>query len=545
MLECHAASFIGTAMPLGARTTAYVRYAWSLRSFLREPVMPACGREVIRRRLASRVDSFLTQMRKTVYDNPTSPYLPLLRFAGCEYGDLERLVRSAGLEPALQQLFRAGVYLSVEEFKGKKEVVRGSRTFPLNPRALNNPLLPGGVQASSSGSRSAGTVTTLNLDRSAYHSCCTAVAFEAHGMLGRPTLLWMPILPSAAGLTILLQLCKMGATPIRWFSPVAAASIRPSLVKRLATLYVVRAGRLFGSPIPSPEFVSGEQLPRVADALGEALSRGQGCVVACSPSSAVRLARFARGARMDISAVTFMTSGEPLTPAKSTEVQRAGADALNLYAFAEGGVVGLGCAGAKAECDDVHLLEGSQAVIQRRRDVPFGGGKVDAFLFTTLHERTAKILLNVESGDFGVSEVRHCGCGLEEAGLTRHLHSIRSFDKLTGEGMTFVGTDLVRVIEETLPARFGGSPTDYQMLETEDAAGRTRVDVLVSPDVGDVDEDEVVRLVLSELGRGGETNRMMAEVWRQGGVLRVRRERPHLTAGGKLLSLHIVKERIG
>jgi len=248
---------------------------------------------------------------------------------------------------------------------------------------------------------------------------------------------------------------------------------------------------------------------------------------------------------MDLSAVTFMTSGEPLTAAKSAEVRRAGADALNLYALAEAGVVGLGCAGAKAECDDVHLLEGSQAVIQRRRDVAFGGGKVDAFLFTTLHERTAKILRNVESGDFGVSEVRHCGCGLEEVGLTRHLHRIRSFDKLTGEGMTFVGTDLVRVIEETLPARFGGSPTDYQMLETEDAAGRTRVDVLVSPDVGEVDEDEVVHLVLSELSRGGETNRMMAEVWRQGGVLRVRRERPRLTAGGKLLSLHIVKERTG
>jgi len=532
-------------MSLGTRTAAYVRYAWSLRSFLREPVTPAFGREVIRRRLDGRPGSFLALMRQTVYGNPASPYLPLLRFAGCEYGDLERLVLTGGLEPSLQRLYEAGVYVSVEEVKGKTEVVRGNRAFTFSPQAFNNPLLPGGVQASSSGSRSTGTVTTLNLDRSAYHSCCIAVAFSAHGMLGRPTLLWMPILPSAAGLAILVQLCKMGATPLRWFSPVAAAAIRPSLVKRLATLYIIHAGRLFGSPIPSPEFVNGEQLPRVADALGEALSGGQGCVVACSPSSAARLARFAIDAHMDLSAVTFMTSGEPLTPAKWAEVRLAGADALNLYAFAEGGVVGLGCAGAKPECDDVHLLEGSQAVIQRKRGVAFGGGQVDAFLFTTLHERTAKILLNVESGDFGVSEVRHCGCGLEAAGLTRHLHSIRSFDKLTGEGMTFVGTDLVRVIEETLPARFGGSPTDYQMLETEDAAGRTRIDVLVSPDVGAVDEDEVSRLVLSELSRGGETNRMMAEVWRQGGVLRVRRERPRITAGGKLLSLHIVKERAG
>ena len=205
-------------------------------------------------------------------------------------------------------------------------------------------------------------------------------------------------------------------------------------------------------------------------------------------------------------------------------------------------IIGLGCAGAKSECDDMHLLEGSQAVIQRRRDVAFGGGQVDALLFTSLHERAAKILLNVESGDFGVHEVRNCGCGLEEAGLCRHLHSIRSFDKLTGEGMTFVGTDLVRIIEQVLPARFGGSPTDYQMLETEDAASRTRVDILVSPRVGHVDADEVIRVILAELSRGSDTNRMMAEVWRQGDVLRLRREEPRLTSGGKLLSLHILKE---
>jgi len=529
-------------MSFGIRTAAYVRYAWNLRSFLQDPVTPELGREVIRRRLDNRVDSFLTQMRRNVYGYPASPYLPLLRFAGCEYGDLERMVRGSGLEPTLQQLLEAGVYLSVEEFKGKEEVVRGGRTFSFNRAALNTPLLPGGVQASSSGSRSAGTVTTLSLDRTAYHAACSAVAFAAHGMLGRPTLLWMPVLPSAAGLTMLLQLCKIGAPPERWFSPVAAASVRPLLVKRLATLYVVHAGRLFGTPVPSPEFVSAEQVNLVADCLKQVLLRGRGCVISCSPSSASRLSRFAREAQMDLSGVTFLTGGEPLTAAKMEEVGKAGADAMNLYAFAEGGVVGLGCAGTKSACDDIHLLEGTQAVIQRRREIAFGGGQVDALLFTSLHERAAKILLNVESGDYGVLETRECGCGLADAGLKRHIHGLRSFDKLTGEGMTFVGTDLVRIIEEVLPARFGGAPTDYQMLETEDAAGGTRVDILVSPRVGEVDDDEAIRLVLSELSRGGETNRLMAEVWRQGGVLRVRREQPHLTAGGKLLSLHIVRE---
>jgi hypothetical protein len=105
--------------------------------------------------------------------------------------------------------------------------------------------------------------------------------------------------------------------------------------------------------------------------------------------------------------------------------------------------------------------------------------------------------------------------------------------------MTFVGTDIVRIIEEVLPARFGGVSTDYQMVELEDAGGQTRLDVIVGPDVGVVDEAQVVDLVLDELSKGSDTNRMMAAVWRERQVLRVRRESPHLTSGGKLLSLHI------
>ena len=126
--------------------------------------------------------------------------------------------------------------------------------------------------------------------------------------------------------------------------------------------------------------------------------------------------------------------------------------------------------------------------------------------------------------------------------MTQHLHTIRSFDKLTGEGMSFVGTDIVRIIEEVLPSKFGGASTDYQMLEYENAAGLTRLDVVVSPSIGEVDDGEVVSLVLAELARGGDTNRMMAEVWRQGRILRVRREQPYVTPAGKQLSLHILRQ---
>ena len=54
---------------------------------------------------------------------------------------------------------------------------------------------------------------------------------------------------------------------------------------------------------------------------------------------------------------------------------------------------------------------------------------------------------------------------------------------MTGEGMTLIGTDMVRILEEDLPRRFGGSPLDYQLMEEEDERGFTRLSLVVSPDV--------------------------------------------------------------
>jgi len=522
--------------------SAYARYAWSLRAFLREPATPARGREIIRETLNNRDSAFLRLVRRAVYGNPSSPYLALLRYAGCDYVDLERAVHTDGLEPALRRLHAEGVYLTQEEFKGRRPVVRGGRALPFDAAGLNDPLVTGGVRVSSSGSRGPRTSTMLRLDRVAFVSQCHAVVFLAHGLVDRPTLLWMPGMPSGAGLTHLLQLTKMGVPPLRWFSPAGAGAVRPSLSKRLAALYIVHAGRLFGANMPSPEYVSGEQVQVVLAALRQVLALGRGCVVSCSPSAAARLCQASQAPGIDLRQVTFVVGGEALTPAKAEEILRVGAGVVNVYASSEVGIIGFGCAGGKAACDDVHLQQGTLAVITHRRDTPFGGGPVDAFLFTSVMDRPARILLNVESGDYGILETRECGCELGSLGLTQHLHSIRSFDKLTGWGMTFVGTNLVYIVERELPARFGGASTDYQMVETEEAGGRTRLDILVSPDVGPVDEDEVVNLVLAELSKGGDTNRMMAEVWRQGGVLRVKRERPRLTEGGKQLPLQMAHD---
>lgn len=113
--------------------------------------------------------------------------------------------------------------------------------------------------------------------------------------------------------------------------------------------------------------------------------------------------------------------------------------------------------------------------------------------------------------------------------------TIRSFDKLTGVGMTFVGADLHEVLEGILPERFGGTAVDYQIVERQDARGLPRYHLLASPEIGPIDERRLCETFLEELGKRWSAYRWMGEVWSRAGVLEVRRERPLTTGGGKAL----------
>jgi hypothetical protein len=529
-------------MSLLEQAAAYRRLAWGLKGFLREPLTLEQSRQIIRRGLQNREQSLLVMVKKAIYDNQASPYLRLLELAGCEYADFEKMVCSDGIEPALHRLREAGVYLSYEEFKGKKEVVRGGKVFRFEEGDFDNPFLIPHFEARGSASRSAGTRIVMDLDRCQYRAIHNAVAFDAYGVWGQPVLVWMPILPSVLGLIWLLWLAKMGNPPLRWFSPVEAGRVKPSPVKRLGTYYTVYASRLFGTAFPRPEYVSLDEADKIAGCMAEVLKRGQGCILGSYTNSAIRVCQAARERKLDISGATFAVEGEPLTESKLKEIRAVGAEAIIDYGAAEAGIVGFGCA-SPAAVDDMHLLKDSQALIQHRRETLFGGASVDALLFTSLLAKAPKVLLNVELGDYGVIETRQCGCKLGELGLTEHVYDIRSFDKLTGEGMSFTGTDLVRIMEEVLPARFGGTSIDYQMMEEEDEQGYTRLSIIVSPGVGEIDEAELVRTVLAELSKGKDTQRMMAEMWAQAEIIRVRRMQPFVTAAGKLLPLHIQRGR--
>jgi hypothetical protein len=109
--------------------------------------------------------------------------------------------------------------------------------------------------------------------------------------------------------------------------------------------------------------------------------------------------------------------------------------------------------------------------------------------------------------------------------------------------MTFLGHDLIRLVEEVLPARFGGGPTDYQFVEVE-RDGLPRVDLLVSPRLGPLDEPAVAAAVLAFLDHiPGAAQTDFGDRWRQGGTLAIRRAEPLHTAASKVLALHVARPR--
>lgn len=527
-------------MSIVDQTRMYLRFAFGLRGFLRDPINAEWSWEVTRHRLAHREKNLLTVAKKCIYENERSPYLKLLRLAGCEYGDFEKMVCSDGIECALHKIREEGVYITIEEFKGRQEVARGGQVFRFRESDFDNPCQAGHLEASSGASRSAGTRTIYDLEHlSETFAAHMILRLDAYDSLDFPIAMWLPIMPGA-GPVALLAYAKGGIKLTKWFSPVEKRGLKPSLKNRMGTGYVIHAGRIFGAKLPGPEYVALDDAWMVAEWMADTIKNQRKCCLATYVSAAVRISQAARENDLDLTGAMFSVSSEPFTEAKRKEIEASGASVHPMYAFMEAGIVGLGCANPDV-ADDTHLLGDSFALTQHRREVPHAEVAVDAYLFSTLLLSAPKVLLNVESGDYGTIDTRSCGCKLEKIGLTTHIHSISGFDKLTGEGMSFLSTDLVRIIEEVLPARFGGISTNYQMMEEEDEMGFTRMSIVISPELGELDEAEVIQTVLAELGRGMDSQRMMAQVWSQARTLRVKRMRPIATARGKLLPLHIQK----
>jgi hypothetical protein len=512
------------------------RFLRAVPAFLRDPVSSREARTIQEERMRNRESAFLAGVRNGIYGHPRSPYRQLLESVGCERGDIERLVDQEGVEGALRSLSGRGVYLTVSEFKGRKAIRRGSTLIDSGPDLLRNPAAAFHFPIRSGGSRSPGTPVLIDLAFVRGCAVSTRLLLDAWGDSGWEKAVW-----ETAGAGARFRLLKYSAAcspPSRWFSQVDPAA--PGLgAMFLWSERAMRWGsRVAGVPLPRAELARVEDPLPVALWIREVLRGGGTPYLFTFPSSAVRLCSVAVERGIDLTGARLLLGGEPITEARLSAIRRAGAWGLPRYGSMECGPVGYGCL-APTGADDVHLLRDMNAVIQPPDDASSDMLPPDALLVTSLHPRAPFTLLNVSMGDQAMMERRSCGCELEGLGYGVHLREIRSFEKLTGEGITLLGTDVIAVLEEVLPARFGGAPGDYQLVEEERDDGRPRLRLLVHPGVGEVDEAAVADVFLGAIGSGSEGQRMMEKVWRDAGLLHVERRAPEPTGAGKLLHLRV------
>jgi hypothetical protein len=527
-------------MSLISGISKYMRLASEMRVYLHNPISLEQSYQRISERLHNRENNFLSLINKGIYQNPRSPFLPLLKYAGCEFGEIESSVNRKGIEKTLEDLLAAGVYLSWEEFKGKQDVIRGGKHFQFKERDFDNPFLSNYYKVRSSGTRSAGTRTTFDLDFTLEKSYYRHIIAEAYNLQDTPMAFWMPILPSAAGLSGALQTIKTGRSILKWWTPVSERQVKASFRDKIALRYVVFGSRLWGVKIPWPRYVGMDNALIVAHWMADNKKRFGNCTLRTGTSLAVMVCKAAMENDLDINGNSFQVGGEPLTEAKLKHIQKAGARIITTYHISEIGFIGCGCP-ASATTDDTHFFHDSTALILRRRKIPYTDMEIQAFVYSSLLPSSPKILLNVENDDYGELGIKQCGCIFEKLGLTQHMSQIRSFSKFTGRGMTIAGTEMLNILEKILPERFGGSPSDYQLQEVEDRQSQTRLILVISPQVGDVNESEIIKTVLAEMQKGVHGGKLASGIWAQAQAIQIKRSNPIATIG-KILPLYLIKK---
>jgi len=507
------------------------RFTLNVKPFLREKISIEEAQAAIRERMQVRERSFVEMLSRAVFANRRSPYRKLFEAAGCELADVEKLARSEGIEGALRKLSTAGIYVSFDELKGRRAAVRGSQRFHFRENDFNNSLIGGHYQASSGGSGGRPSRITIDLDYLADRAPLWAVWFAVHGLLSSSLVF---LTPFHHGMVNLQLICaRFGNRFVKWFATASGGS----LPYRITSNYLHGLMQWAGG-FPSPEFIAAADFGRVVEFLGRLQRAGMRPAVNCSPSQAIRVCAASQSRGESLRGTTFLLGYEPLTPARRETIEASGAAVAMTYGFSEGGTVGQQCS-HPTHADDVHIASDAFAVVSRRREVK--SETVEALALTALRLTSPKVLLNAEIGDQAIIETRRCGCPFDELGYFDHLHTIRSFEKLTGLGVTFAGADLFHLLEEKLPKKFGGSATDYQLVEEQDHRGFPRYSLIVSPEVGSIDEQALVSAFLDGLAGMARSYPVMVNAWTEAHLVKVIRRHPLPTAAGKIFPFRTLK----
>jgi hypothetical protein len=258
----------------------------------------------------------------------------------------------------------------------------------------------------------------------------------------------------------------------------------------------------------------------------------EGIFIDATASSVTRASAAAIDLGISLEGVLWLPWGEPHTPARERTIRESGARSMGMYSTEETGPLAVGCA-MRTGADEMHLRTERFGFLL----APSLGHDVStplALHVTTLGDFAPVVMLNTQSGDTADEVDGTCDCAMHQAGLTRRVVNIRSFEKLTGEGITLVDADVVAAIEEVLPATIGGRHGDYQLLEAESESGLTRFVLRIHPDVPNVDERVARTTLLTSISASSEFSRHMARVIELTDAVRIERRTPWTTASGKL-----------
>ena len=511
------------------------------REFFRERISVERSQEEILRSLKSREEKFLELVRTNVYQVEDSPYLTLFKMAGCDWSDLRAEVRQHGLDGTLSRLAREGVYLTPEEFKGKREVVRGPLSFRISPKAFRLSNSSPGFVTQSSGTSNSPARTVRSFDWLTTRAFAACLFFSAHDLFSFSHAVYDTILPGGGGINNLLMQAKFGIRTDRWFARKMPVNTRiEGLNNYLKTYTIVLLGKLLGPGFPRPEFTDIQDVHRIVHWVSMKNRQGESCCIRTVANNAVRIARVAWDMGISLAGTKFIVGGEPFTEAKRQALERVGASYTSRFSWGGGMSVGWGCADP-VHTDEIHVNQHLLALVPHPKPLSDNGPTIHPLLGTTVHPSAPSLYINVENGDYGTLEERDCECELGKVGLKLHLHHIRSFEKFTIEGINyFYGDrygDLFRFLEEAIPSEFGGSPGDYQLVEEEDINGQTRLTLLVHPEVDSLNEESLLLRLQECLGKGSANNHLNSTLLNGAGSFRIRREVPHTSPRGKILPL--------
>ena len=506
----------GRALVRDVRTWA--RYAGRLPSFLRGRVTPVQARQEIERTFAGRETAFLDVVERGVFTVAASPYRPLFARAGAELGDVRAMVAADGLEATLATLLDQGVAVSLDEFKQRSA-------------EFDNPLARRHMYSTTGGSQTTPRRVGVDLDRVEHDSRHHALFRQGFELGDRPFALWRAVPPSGSGINNAFRQVRCGQPVARWFNPYRRRRTAQDLQFGLFTAFTLGVAALCRAPLARPELCPPGDAVRVARWLAARRAEGRPAVLDTQAGLAVRTCLAAEEHRLDIAGSLIRTGGESLTPSKARVAERVGVRVVAHYSMTEVGRVAVACTEPDAT-DDMHFLLDKLAVLTRADE---GEDGARTLVYTTLTTATPKLMINVDSGDRAHVSERDCSCPYGRMGMRLHVHGVHARDKLTSEGNLFLAGDLLTLVEQVLPASFGGAPTDYQLVEEEED-GLPKVSVVVRPSVGPLDDASVVGVVLAHL-RAIPRLALMAGIWEDGHTLRVVRREPEPTSRGKILAL--------